>query len=337
MFLRSDGFDHYVAKDAPANALSAYLTSAGYVVRNPTNNTFAISDGMDTGSLALKMTINQGSATPPSLSYTVNSEGNLVVFGFAFRGSGARLRIARIDNIADIDWDQATGRIKIGNSLGANVIILNAWWYIEVEIDKTAGKMRVYANDTFQIETELPPDLGNQHTITWGLTSTSMTTGTIELDDFYVVDDTPGQNTSRLGPVAIITRVPTSDVEAEWSIVGTSNPNHYEIAAQLDPGRANAPYLQSNVIGKRDIFASNVVLPNDNQVYAVSVVTYARKGDLDDRAVGLVVKTDGGELEISKPLTEAYQFHQAVFEQAPGQVPWNQSRVETSQFGIVSR
>lgn len=337
MFLFSDGFDHYVEKGTAASQIQTYLSHAGYIVRNATNNTFQIGDGMDEGSRGLKLTITQGHAAPPSLSYTVKSEADVVVFGFAFRGTQSRLRIARIDNVADIDWDVETGKMKIGNTLGANVIIMNAWWYIEVEIDKTAGKMRVYANDTFQIETELPIGLGNEHTITWGMTSTAGANGVIELDDFYVVDSSPGQNTGRLGPVAVITRVPTSTEEAEWEIVNGSLLTHHQIAAQLDAGRSNAPYLQSNVLGKRDIFTSNVVLPNDNEVYAVSVVAYARKGDLDDRAVGLVVSTDSGELEIAKPLTEGFAFHQAVFEQAPGQLPWNQNRVEVSKFGIVAR
>lgn len=337
MFLRSDGFDHYAPKTAQAAAITSYLQAAGYTVNNATNSTFQIVDGMDTGSLGLKMTINQGSATPPSLSHTITSNADVVVFGFAFRGTGTRLRIVRINNIVDVDWDATTGKIKVGSELGANVIILNAWWYFEIEIDKLAGKVRIYANDTLQLEVDAPSGMGNEFTITWGLSAVSATTGTIELDDFYELDSSPGQNTARLGPVAVITRAPTADVEAEWSIVGSSNPNHYAIAAQLDPGAVNAPYLQANIAGRRDIFSSNTVLPNNNEVYAVSVVAYARKGDLDERAVGLAVKTTGGELELQRALTETYAYHQAVFEQAPGSVPWNQNSVESSEFGIIAR
>lgn len=337
MFLRSDGFDHYAAKTATAATIQNYLTLAGYTVRNPTNATFKIIDGMDTGSLGLGLTIAQGSATPPSLSYTIESAEDLVVFGFAFRGAGTRLRIARIDNVVDIDWDAASGKIKIGSDLGENVIIMNAWYFFEIEIDKAAEEVRVWANNSLQLTVDLPGGAGTEHTITWGLSAVSPTTGEIAIDDFYIVDSSAGVNTERLGPVAVITRAPTADVNTEWSIVGTANPNHYAIAAQLDPAAAGAPYLQANIEGKKDSFTSNTVLPNDNEVYAVSIVAFARKGDLDDRAVGLTVKTPGGELELERDLTEAYAFHQAVFEQAPGAVPWNQNRVESSEFGIVAR
>lgn len=337
MFLLSDGFDHYAAKTAQATAITNYLTLADYTVRNATNNTFNIVDGMDVGSLGLKMTINQGSATPPSLSRTIRSDADLVVFGFAFRGSGSRMRIARIDNVVDIDWDPVTGKLKIGSDLGANVIIMNAWWYFEIELDKTNEEIRVWANDTLQLTVALPLGVTDEITITWGMTSTSSSTGTIELDDFYVVDSSPGVNTERLGPVAITTRMPTADVLTEWSLVGTSDPAHYKVAAQLDPAAPNAPYLQANVEGKKDLFTSNVVLPNANEVYAVSVVTFARKGDLDDRSVGLIVKNAGGEVELPQELSETNRFYQAVFEEAPGGAAWTQNTVESVQFGIAAR
>lgn len=337
MFRFSDGFDHYAPKTAQAAAITNYLQLAGYTVRNATNTTFGIVDGMDTGSLGLKMTITQGSATPPSLSHTIQSDADLIVFGFAFRGAGSRMRIARIDNVVDIDWDPVTGKLKIGSDLGANVIIMNAWWYFEIELDKANEEIRVWANDTLQMTVALPVGVSDEITITWGMTNTSSTTGTIELDDFYVVDSAPGENTARLGPVAVITRMPTTDVTTEWSLVGTSDPAHYKVAAQLDPAAVNAPYLQANVEGKKDIFSSNTVLPNANEVYAVSVVAFARKGDLDDRSVGLLVKNSNGELELPKVLSETNRFHHAVFEQAPGGGEWTQNTVESVQFGIAAR
>ncbi|EBI5392123.1 hypothetical protein DRC10_23800, partial [Salmonella enterica] len=64
----------------------------------------------------------------------------------------------------------------------------------------------------------------------------------------------------------------------------------------------------------------------------------ARKGDLDDRKLGLVVNTEGGTpTEIQVPLTESYKYYQASFEQAPGGSDWNQNNVESLQFGIITR
>lgn len=337
MFLHQDGFDHYTAVGAPSAPISAYLTAAGYAVANATDSTFDVIDGQDSGSRALRFTVNAGSATPPSMQRAVVTSADVVAFGFSFRGTGTRLRIARINDVADIEWDPTTGRIKIGTDLGANVIIMNAWWYIEIVIDKVAETLSVFANDVEQLVVDLPGGVGTTHIITWGLTATSATTGAIDIDDFYIADSSAGEVTGRTGPLAIITRAPTSDVTAQWTIVGSAVTNHYAIAAQLDPGASAAPYLQANIEGRTDRFTSNTVLPNDNEIYAVSLVAYARKGDLDDRALGLEVKTTAGELELQSDLTEAYKFHQVVFELAPGDLEWTQNRVESSEFAIIAR
>lgn len=334
--IHTDGFDHYAAKTATAAEITAYLQAAGYVVNNATGTTFTIGDGQDAGSLGLKMSIAAGAATPPSFSRTVNSASPLVVFGFSFRGNTSRLRIARIAGVIDLDWDATTGKMKSGSTLGQDVIILNAFWFIEIEIDKTANEVRVWANDTLQMTIPLPGGVGTAYTITWGMSTTSATAGTIEIDDLYVLDSSGGQNNSRLGPVQIVTRPPTADVTTQWTPVG-STAAHYAILAQLDPGKSGAPYLQANVDGKIDKFTSNVVLPNQNKIFGVALVSYARKGDLDNRNLGMTLGTAGGDVEVQVPLETAFGFKQAIFEQAPGGVAWTQNIVESSNFGIIAR
>lgn len=336
MYVLSDGFDHYVDKKAPAASIKRYLTDASYVVANETDATLKIVDGIDEGSLALRLAIASGSATPVCVKRTIASVADLCVFHFGFRGTGERMRIARVNDSVDIDWDPVTGKIEIGASLGANVIILNAWWHIEVEIDRANQEVRVWANDTLQMTVPSVLAATGSYSIEWGGTDTA--TGAIEIDDFAVVDSSPGENTTRIGPVAIITRAPTADATPnEWALVGSASPTHYPIVSQLDPSRANAPYLQANVEGRTDMFSSNTVLPNANQVFAVSLVSYARKGDLDNRAIGMKIKTNDGEIETQASLSETYKYHATVFEQAPGALPWTQARVEASEFGIVAR
>ena len=333
----SDGFDHYAPQAATAATITSYLQAAGYTVNNPTNSTFALVPGTDAGSSGLKMTIMASSATPPSLSYSLQSTQSLVAFGFGFRGSQSRLRFCRLAGIVDLEWDTTTGKMKIGSELGQDVIIMNAWWYIEIEVDKAASEVRVYANDVLQLTVPLPPGVANDYTITWGMSSVSPVAAVMEIDDFYISDNEGTLNNSRLGPIAIITRAPTADVTKQWDVVGSQSSDHYRIAAQLDPGRAGAPYLQANVEGKTDTFTSNTVMPNDNTIFAVSLVSFAKKGDLDDRQLGMTISTTNGSEEKTVPLTEAYRYRQAIFEQAPGGVAWNRNRVESSEFGIIAR
>lgn len=336
MLLHTDGFDHYAAKTETAANITAYLQAAGYTVNNATNTTFQIGDGQDAGSLGLKMSIAANSSTPPSFSRAITTAAQLVVFGFSFRGQTSRLRFARIAGVLDLDWDTATGKMKVGSTLGADVIILNAFWFIEIEIDKGANEVRVWANDTLQLTIPLPGGVGTVYTITWGMSSTSTVAGSIDIDDLYILDNSGGQNSTRLGPVQIVTRAPTTDVTAQWTPVGATGA-HSAILAQLSPGAANAPYLQANVDGKLDKFTSNVVLPTANQIFAVALVSYAKKGDLDDRKLGMTIGTAGGDVEVQVPLDTAYGYKQTIFEQAPGGQAWTRNIVESSNFGIVAR
>lgn len=336
MYLLSDGFDHYVGKTATAASIKRYLEEASYQVANESDAKMKVVDGTDEGSFGLQLSMTDGEASPVSVKRTVSSNADLCVFGFGFRGTGQRLRMARINDTVDVEWDPVTGKIKVGETLGANVIILNAWWYIEVEVDRTNEEIRVWANDTHQLTAPLVETPTGSYSILWGGSNSG--TGVVEIDDFAVVDSTPGQNTTRIGPVSIITRAPTADATPnEWALVGSASATHFGIVAQLDPGRPNAPYLQANVEGRTDMFSSNTVLPNANEVFAVSLVSYARKGDLDERAIGMKIETTDGDLEVQAPLTESYKYHSTVFEQAPGSLPWTQTRVEASKFGIVAR
>jgi len=336
MLLHTDGFDHYAPKTALAADITSYLQAAGYVVNNATNNTFQIADGQDAGSLGLKMTVQAGASTPPSFSRAVTTPASLVVFGFSFRGQTSRLRFARIAGVIDLDWDAATGKMKVGAVSGQDVIILNAFWFIEIEVDKTANEVRVWANDTLQLTVPLPGGVGETYTITWGMSAASAVAGVIDIDDMYILDNNGGINNARLGPIQVITRAPTADVTAQWTPVGATGA-HYSILAQLEPGKANAPYLQANVDGKIDKFTSNVVLPNANQIFAVALTSYAKKGDLDDRKLGMTVGTAGGDVEVQIPLDTAFAYKQTIFEQAPGGQAWTRNIVESSNFGIVAR
>jgi hypothetical protein len=332
-----DGFDHYAASSESAANIASLLTAAGYTVGNAANNKLNVVAGQDANSSGIKLTIDAGSSTPPNISFAHTTTADNVFFGFSFNGKGSRVRVARINGVVDLAWSTTTGKLGIGAVEGQDVIIMNAYWFIEIELDKVANKVRVWANDTLQLEADLPGGaVTNNHVIQWGLTGANASAATIELDDFYIADNSGGIQNTRCGPLQVITRAPTTDVTTEWTPQGSAG-THASIAAQLSPNAANAPYLQANVEGKTDRFSSNTVLPNDNQIFGVQLVAYARKGDLDNRSLGMLVKTTAGEVETQVALATTYAYKTSMYEQAPGAVPWNQNRVESSNFGIVAR
>lgn len=338
-----DGFDHYAEDGVKGTTLEPYLTDNGYTVRNANDATFAVAPGRRTGAHALQFTVARNSSTNASLSWGFTYTGTYVCFGFAMNASGSRMRICRIENVIDIDWDVTTGKISVNGDLGLNPLILNAWYYFEVECDFAAKTVKIWANNELQLTVDIssvsqPP----MATIVWGQVGTAPEAGTQLIDDFYVMDGSGSVNTTRLNPVEITTRAPSADITTEWEIVpngATPAPTtHWSVVSQLQPRKANAPYLQSNTAGATDLYRSNTVLPTNNKVFAVSIIAYARKGDVDDRKIGLLVQPDGGTAsETQLSLTESYKYYQATFETVPGGGEWNQGNVEALQFGIRTR
>lgn len=339
MFKWCDGFDHYAAIGVKGTALQDYLQAAGYTVRNASDTTFAVVEGRRSGAFALRFSVASNSSVNASLSWGFSTNSNKVVFGFAMKAGLSRMRIARVENIVDIDWDVTTGKLRVGDQLGVNPLILDAWYFHEIVIDKSANTVSIYTNDELQLTVTPSSPPTTQYNIVWGQTSTAANAGEQTLDDFYVLDGEGARNNDRLSPIEVTSRMPTADVKAQWEVVNAdSGTPHYQIASQLSPGGTGKPFLQSNQAGAVDLFRSNVELPTNNQVFAVSVIAYARKGDLDDRRLGLTIATDPETpTEVQVPLTEAYKYYQASFETAPGGGDWNKNNVESLSFGITTR
>lgn len=345
MYLFMDGFDQYAPAGTTGDKVQQYLQANGYDVRNASAATFSIIDGRQTannavvpGQCALRFTIKQSSSVNASLSRTFSSQANKVVVGFAMRATGERMRTVRVENIIDVDWDTETGKLKVGEVLGASVLILNAWYYHELMIDWDAGTIEVWTNNERQLTVPTPQSKLTNYTVTWGQTGNATGTGVQDLDDFTLIDSSNGKIVDRVGPQDVFFRPPTADVKTEWSIVdGGGVTSHYQVAAQLLPGDTGKPYLQSNVAGAIDQFRSNAALPNNNEIYAVAVNAYARKGDLDDRSLGIVLQTGDTPQETEVKLTESFKYYQVTHEAPPSGGTWNQNMVESTEFGIVTR
>lgn len=333
-----DGFDIYAPAGTVGSVVQKYLVANGYNIRNATDATFSIVNGRREGGTALRFAVTAGATINASLSWGFTSAASKVIFGFAMYSSGARMRICRIENVVDVEWDSATGKVKIGEALGVNPLILNAWFFFEIVIDKSAKTVEVWANDQLQITAPWSGDAPEKWIISWGQTTQQSVTATQDIDDMYVVDSSPGTQVDRLSPCEVVTRLPTADITKEWSVVGAETTvDHYKIAGQTLGMEADKPYLQSNINGQTDMFRSNAVLPSDNKIFGMAVIALSRKGDLDERSIGLKLSAGGQESEVQLPLTENYKYYQASYEKTPGGQPWDRSSVETVEFGIVTR
>lgn len=277
------------------------------------------------------------SLAPPTLvTRTLTSAAPKVVIGFAHRAT-ARGRIFSVAGLFNMDWPSG---ISILGTLGASVPIRNTDYYYEIVIDKTAGTLTLYTNDTLDLTVALPAAAANmtEYVMTWQAENGAVA----RLDDIYLLDSTTGPGAAlvdRLKPISIPLRMPTADKAVTWD--GSSPGNHFSLIGLLPPTQTS--FITSATSGAQDLFTSSTALPDgageaDTPIIAVGLVALAQKSDLDNRQLGLVIGDAGNQSEVidtSLNITPEYSF--GIFETAPGGTAWTKDNVLTTSFGVAVR
>lgn len=275
-------------------------------------------------------------APPTTMSRTFVSTSDKIVIGFAHRAT-ARGRIFSIKDVLNMDWPAG---VEILGQRGTSVPIRNVWYYYEVEIDKIANKVRLFVNDTADIEVDLPVAAAGvtSYVMTWEAENGAVA----RLDDLYLLDGETvgvGALTARLKPISIAIRMPTEDVLTEWD--SSSPGEHWPLVGLLPP--SDMSYVRSAVSGEQDIYASDTPLPDGAgeetmPIIAVGVMALAQKSDLDNRQLGLVIGQPGNQKEvIDTALSTTLEYSFAVFETGPGDQAWTAESVVSTPFGIAVR
>lgn len=316
-----DGFDQFYGETQMIDT----MTAAGYTV----GGYIGVSDGRTPASKAVQ--IGNG-GTSGSIKRTFASDQNITVLGFAYMASEDRDNIVSIASVATLAWSATTGQISIGGVPGVASIVRAVWYYFEIVIDKTAGEIRVYINNELDLTVALPSGAAfiTDFECTWA------SPGDIKkMDDLTFVDSSAGRYTNRIGPVAITARMPVVDVDEEWS--AASGTDHFAMVnnVPVDP----AKFIQSNTSGAFDTFLASGPVSDPNNILAVGVVARARKSDVDNRQLGLVVGPKAGtNKEVLQPTlqtTDTYSY--AVFEDDPSDVAWSEETISNTPFGVVVR
>lgn len=275
-------------------------------------------------------------APPTTVARTFVSTSTRIVIGFAHRAT-ARGRIFSIKDLLALDWPAG---IEILGVRGASVPIRNVWYYYEIEIDKVAGKVRLFVNDMADLEVDLPAAAANMTSFvcTWEAENGAVA----RIDDVYMLDASTANGSTmvtRLKPISIPIRMPTADVLTEWD---SSTPGaHWPLVGLLPP--SDTSYIRSATSGQQDLYLSDTPLPAgagsaDAPILAVGVMALAQKSDLDNRQLGLVVGEVGSQKEvIDEQLSTTLEYSFAVFEKAPGDQAWTAENVLSTPFGVAVR
>lgn len=275
-------------------------------------------------------------APPTKFSRSFTSAQSRVVFGFAHRAT-ARGRIFSVQDLFNMDWPAG---IEILGVRGASVPIRNIWYYYEIVIDKVAGTLTLYVNDTLDLTVALPAAAANMTTymLTWQAENGAVA----RIDDVYLLDSEVSATSTlanRLKPITIPIRMPDADVVTDWDTPNAGP--HWSQVGLLPPSASS--YVRSATSGAQDLYTSDDPLPVDAgtdaaPIIAVGLIALAAKSDLDNRQLGLVIGAPGNQKEIvDTTLSITMEYSTAVFEKAPGEQPWTVDSVLTTPFGVVVR
>jgi hypothetical protein len=329
--LHMDGFDQFANINGAA-ATATTLGTAGYETTMSGTDSLTVTIGRDAGSYALRLRQDSTTGNSASFAKSVITPEQVVTFGFAYMAT-ERSKIVQIEGLIDLEWPVGC---RLNGVDGTAIPIRNIWYYYELQIDKTAQKIRLFINNRLDIEAPLPAEAGPMTTykLKWGAGVTGSAKTTQQLDDLAFSDSAGSSFNARKGPIAITTRFPQTDYTADWigSVAGPLAP----LVSKRPPEASS--YIQSNISGREATFKSAAPLPDDSPVYAIGIIARALKTDIDKRTIGLVWGDDENRLEkINAELTTDNKYYYALFEApAPGQV-WTKEIVESNSFGVKVR
>lgn len=321
-----DGFDQL--KDLPEDRLVGMLNNSGYNAVAP----IRVTEGRNSETRGLALgNENVNAASPATLKRVFTSETNRVVIGFAYCATQVRDDIVRIPGLGTLAWNRDTGRVSFAGVTGQAILLLNLWYYFELVVNKETNTFQIFINNGADIAGQLPQSARflTDYACEW-----PSGFGGKKIDDLVFIDAQAGKYVDRVGPIEILTRMPTADVETEWS------PSKGDIHWTLVDNRPPVPdeYIQSNNSGAMDSFKSETPLTQDGAILAVSVTAINRKSDIDNRQLGLIVGEKGATKEkVDEKLTLTDKISYAVFEQSPLGANWDRDNVPATPFGVVIR
>jgi len=260
MTLFFDGFDQFARTDRPEQLMRL----AGYTLEG----TVETAAGRRGGS---SLTLYRA-ALSRNWSF-----GNQLAVGFAvkFDARGPMLAIRNAtgnDNLITLSADSVSGLLNLNGAVGYVNPLKARWYYIEMELDRDAGIVRVFVNGKADVTAPLPSGIGQNVRIRLNpYEAVANDYGSRNVDDFYINDG------NRQNPMQITTRFPSSDKTTEWSVTGTDS--HY--LAVTPPIDMLDKFIYSSKGDAYDSFVSSQRLPDDNPVKYLQLITLFRKATAD--------------------------------------------------------
>lgn len=235
----------------------------------------------------------------------------------------------------------AIGRLVVSNGSGtvlgtsAPVINLNVWHYIEFQatINNTTGTYEVRVDMT-NVLSGTGADTQNSANASANIVKlTSTQTGT-HFADFYCNDATgSAPNNTFWGDTRIQPLLPSgAGATTQWTPSAGSNFQNVDDATP----DGDTTYNSSSTLNQVDTYAYSNLTPTAGTVFAVQVLTYARKDDAGTRSIAPVIRHSGTDhVGTTQSLSTSYQYHAEIHEENPGTAAaWTIAEVNAAEFGV---
>lgn len=322
-----DGFDHYGAGNIPNSVAQAGgFVASGYSIPTQTislQESYARYTAARTGAaVSLGASFMTGAPNgannnnPIWIQRAIPTWQSKLVVGFACRVNvlpSTETQIFELNSALQI-FVQPDMSVKVFNKLADYKLEVGIYYFFELQID-TAGNSTLWISNS-----QVANATGVNAVVTsWHLMArvpSVSVTNIVNFDDVYVLDGSGTTNTSRLGRTNSILRIPTATVEAGFSVSSGAALNHTYVN-KISP-LGDSSYVKSNK-AVRDLYSNNTPMLSTKPIKAVSIITSARREDVDDFKIIPVVKSgsatkDGAEYSLTQ---YNYTGNSQVFEADP--------------------
>jgi hypothetical protein len=324
-----DGFDHY---NPTVAAQCAYKYQSGGANSAVTGRF---------GGQAIRRSSGGGASfTSKTLSPALS--GDTLIVGLAFRTSAFNFPETRIFDIGSFELRiGSSGLLRISratdNTLvtAPDVLTASVWYHIECKVVRSAtvGTASLRING---VEVASGTGLNTGTTVGSQFNMRHMTGGagqpTWDIDDLYLLDGSGGVNDDVLGDCKIETGWPTgAGNSTQWAPSAGSNYQNVDDSTSID---GDTTYNDEDTPGDKDTFAMTDLSTTGGTVYAVQVMSVARKTDAGTREVCNVVRHSGSDTDLAAAtLGSSFDGIRDILDQTPASADWTISDVNALEAG----